>query len=181
MAEFRTLARTAAVVAGLACSSTAFAAPWDIDLVDAYFYRGYEWKMMSVPEGAVSQNRWAPNADRFTPEGQALTNPYPVNAATTADGEKLFNIYCATCHGLKGQGGAAVVDLSKGQRYPVPPPRLSGEGAVTPIRTDGYLYLTIRNGGALMGSYGSALDDQERWSIVSYIRTLDGAAYNGAN
>ena len=179
MAELRLAARVAAVAAGLSISSTAWALPWDIDMVDAYFYRGYEWNMMTVPDGAVSINRWTANADRMTPEGQALTNPYPVNDAFIAKGEHAFNIYCVACHGDKGAGGAPVMDNTNGKRYPVPAAMLSGEAAAPSFRSDGYLYLTIRNGAAVMSGYGQALDDDEMWAIVSYIRTLDGAAYTG--
>ena len=41
-------------------------------MVDAYFYRGYEWAMMNLPEGVVSRDLYVENADRMTPEGQAL-------------------------------------------------------------------------------------------------------------
>jgi mono/diheme cytochrome c family protein len=180
MADLRFAARITAVMAGLSISSTAMALPWDIDLVDAYFFRGYEWNMMTVPEGAVSMNRWAPNYDRMTPEGQGLRNPYNVDAAQVATGEKMFNTYCAACHGKNGgKGGAPVADNTSGMRYPILPPMLSGDGAITGLRSDGYLYLTIRNGAAVMSGYGQAMDDDEMWAIVSYIRTLDGAAYTG--
>ena len=179
MADLRFATRATAVALGLSLSSTAMALPWDIDMVDAYFYRGYEWNMMTVPDGAVSINRYAPNSDRMTPEGQALRNPYPVNTAAVAKGEQMFNTYCTACHGVKGQGGAPVADNSSGKRYPILPPMLSGDGAVTALRSDGYLYLTIRNGAAVMSGYGQAMDDDEMWAIVSYIRTLDGAAYSG--
>ncbi len=179
MAELRTLAAASLALVGLTAATPAHALPWDIDMVDAYFYRGYEWNMMTVPDGAVSQNRWAANNNRMTPEGQALTSPYPVNDASVASGMQMFNIYCAACHGAEGKGGAAVADNTSGKRYPVPPSMLSGAGAVSSMRSDGYLYLTIRNGAAVMPGYGQAMDDDEMWAIVSYIRTLDGAAYSG--
>jgi mono/diheme cytochrome c family protein len=72
-----------------------------------------------------------------------------------------------------------VADNTSGMRYPILPPMLSGDGAITGLRSDGYLYLTIRNGAAVMSGYGQAMDDDEMWAIVSYIRTLDGAAYTG--
>ena len=34
----------------------ASALPWDIDMVDAYFYRAYEWSMRGLPEGVVARN-----------------------------------------------------------------------------------------------------------------------------
>ncbi len=179
MADLRFAARTAAVALGLSFSSTAMALPWDIDMVDAYFYRGYEWNMMTVPDGAVSINRWAPNYNRMTPEGQALRNPYPVNEAFNAQGKQMFDIYCVACHGAEGKGGAPVADNTNGKRYPIPPAMLSGDGSISSMRSDGYLYLTIRNGAAVMPGYGQAMDDDEMWAIVSYIRTLDGAAFKG--
>lgn len=182
MSELRSLlSRLGAVALGLTLSTPAWALPWDIDLVDAYYYRGYEWKMMDVPEGAVSRNMWVANADRMTPEGQALTSPYPTNEAFIAKGERMFDVYCATCHGAQGLGGAEVANNESGKRYPVMPPRLSGDGNSSALRPDGYIYLTIRNGGAIMPSYGAAMNDDEMWAVVAYIRTLEGAAYNGGS
>lgn len=176
------LLRGAVAALGLLAASSASASPWDIDMVDAYFYRGYEWKMMQVPDGAVSVNRYAPNADRMTEAGKALTSPYPVDEKLLAKGERAFGNYCTACHGKLGQGGAAVADHNPAEgryRFPIMPPRLSGEGATTPSRTDGFLYLTIRNGAALMPGYSQALDNDEMWAIVAYMRTLDGAQYTG--
>jgi mono/diheme cytochrome c family protein len=171
----------AAAALGLLGSTVAWAFPWDIDMVDAYFFRAYEWSMMPLPEGVVSRDHYAQNGDRTTAEGVAMANPLePANAPTIAQGQHMFEVYCATCHGVEGKGGAEVVrnDPSLGvSRYPIPPPMLSGAGAISTMRSDGYIYLTIRNGGALMPAYGQAMDATETWAIVSYIRTLEGARY----
>ncbi len=164
-------------------STPAQAFPWDWDMVDGTFKRAYEWAMMNLPDGAVSINRYVPNADRMTPEGQALQNPLGATpaAADLATGERMFGIYCQTCHGVEGKGGAPVMlnDPANGiKRYPVPPPMLSGPGAITTARSDGYIYLTIRNGGAIMPGYGSSMEDQEIWATVAYLRTLEGAQYS---
>lgn len=176
------LLRGLAAALGLSFAAPAAANPWDIDMVDAYYYRGYEWKMMQVPEGSVSINRYAPNSDRMTDAGKAMTNPYPVDDKLLAKGERAFNNYCTACHGKLGQGGAPVADHNPAEgrhRFPIMPPRLSGEGATPPSRTDGFIYLTIRNGAALMSGYSQALDNDEMWAIVAYMRTLDGAQYTG--
>lgn len=168
-----------AAAAGLAlASSTAYAFWWDIDMVDAYFVRAYEAPMKGLPEDAVSQNRWVANYDRLTPEGQALENPYPADEAHLALGEEMFNIYCDTCHGAEGKGGAAVMKNGPGaNRYPVPPAMLAGPGNSSKLRSDGYIYLTIRNGGNIMKGYAISMNDEEMWSIVHYIRTLEDAQY----
>lgn len=166
--------------AALVASTAAWAFPWDIDMVDAEFFRAYEWTMMQPPEGAVSRDNYVANYSRDTPEGQGLANPYAVNDATLATGERMFEVYCQTCHGEMGTGGAEVMRNEPDvgiRRFPVPAPMLSGAGSVSSGRTDGYIYLTIRNGGAVMPGYKQAMSDEEMWATVAYIRTLDSAAY----
>jgi mono/diheme cytochrome c family protein len=129
------------------------------------------------------QTDWVTEFDRNT-EGDALQNPYgAADAHTLAKGKRLFQVSCAPCHGIDGTGGGPVTqnDPAKGlNRFPIPAPMLSGEGAVTGMRSDGYLYLTIRDGGAGLGAgmppYATSLTDRERWAIVSYMRTLEGGA-----
>ncbi len=177
--------------AGLFVAGMAWASPWDIDLVDAYTAKAYEWKMRANPVGAVQRAPTGPQTpgayqvayvapvDRAT-EADALVNPYPADAASLAEGKRLMQTTCAPCHGVDGKGGGPVThnDPSKDiRRFPLPAPLLSGPGAVSPVRSDGYIYATIRHGGALMPAYGISLTDHERWSIVSYIRTLEGAQY----
>ena len=45
---------------GLLASGTAIAFPWDIDLVDSKFLRGYEWRMMKPADGSISQEQASP-------------------------------------------------------------------------------------------------------------------------
>lgn len=164
----------------LLASGVAYAFPWDIDMVDAVYLRAYEWKMLPNPEGTVSRDNYVANHDRNSPEGMALTNPYTVDDALVAQGEQMFGVYCQTCHGKQGRGGAEVMknDPTVGMyRFPVAAPMLSGEGNVSVAYPDGKIYLTIRNGAAIMPGYGQAMNDQEMWAIVSYIRSLPNAQY----
>jgi mono/diheme cytochrome c family protein len=50
----------------------------------------------------------------------------------------------------------------------IPPPDLLGPDARG--RTDGYIYMYMRHGGAIMPSYGNALTQQNAWDLVNYIR-----------
>jgi mono/diheme cytochrome c family protein len=186
------------VALGLLAAGVAWASPWDIDMIDGVSSKAYEWRMLPArPEGTVQresawlkrpkasiayQNAYVEQADRTTPEGQALTSPLSGGEDDVARGKRLFGVTCAPCHGAEGRGGGAVTTNDPTanppiRRYPVPAPLLSGAGAVSAQRSDGYIYLTIRNGGAVMPAYGSSLTEEERWSIVAYIRTLDGGAY----
>jgi len=162
-------------------------------MVDSYAFKAYEWKMLPQPETSVQrqptgprgvaayQTAYVTQVDRQSSAVvDAMGNPFPTDEAHVAEGKRLFQVSCAPCHGMEGKGGGPVThhDPAKGfNRFPLPAPLLSGAGAVTAVRSDGYIYATIRNGGALMPAYGISLTEQERWSIVSYIRTLDGATY----
>ncbi len=182
------------LVAGLLVAGAAWSSPWDVDMVNARAFKAYAWKMRPpIPEGSVQrpaasvsraksngayQNDYITPVDRTKADGMA--DPYAVDAAAVAQGAKLFQVSCAPCHGVEGKGGGPVThnDPANGiNRFPVPAPMLSGDGAVSALRSDGYLYGTIRNGGAIMPRYGVSLTDQERWSVVAYIRTLDGTKY----
>lgn len=152
---------------------------WLVDMMDSQYIKAYETTMGGVPEGAVSRNRYVPNADRLTPAGQALTSPFAVDDALLAKGEWGYVTYCGPCHNPDGLGMGPVTqnDPAKGQkRFMVPGLALVGPTGIAKARSDGYLYLTIRNGGAIMPAYDWALEDDEMWGIVAYIRNLDAAA-----
>ena len=175
--------------AGLVASTAAWAFPWDIDMVDAVFLRAFEWEMRGEPEGSVSINRYRENCDptcsdpaEVQPEwnrddigGTVQTNPLTASDEVLEQGKFYFEVYCQTCHGVEGLGGAPVTNNEVGARYPAVP-MLSGPTAATAYRSDGWIYLTIRNGGINMPSYSYAMDDEQMWSVVSYLRTLPNAA-----
>ena len=154
---------------------------WFTDMMDAQMVKAYEREMAPLPEGVVSQNMYeaesvpAASIVRGSPEGDALTHSYEVDEAFVAQGETMFQTYCAPCHNADALGSGPVTQGAG--RYPVPGLPLAGDAAVSKIRSDGYIYLTIRNGGAIMPAHGWAMDDNEMWSVVEYIRTLDGAQY----
>ena len=152
---------------------------WFIDMMDADFVRAYEEPMRQLPEGVVSRNMYSGDYDlstRTTPEGQALTHAYEVNDDFLATGEWNYNTYCTPCHG-DGLGGGLATNNSNGRRLPVPGAVLVGDAGVIKNYTDGYVYLTIREGAAVMPGYSWAMSDEEMWSVVEYLRTQPGGAY----
>lgn len=169
-------------------SGAALAFPWDIDMVDSPAFKAYEWKMRPLPEGSVARkgatditNVTRMNADMSTPEGKAVANPYAADEANLARGKHLFEVYCQTCHGVGGAGGAPVGDNNPAagkRRFLIPIPNLVGETGRAPIRTDGEIYLTVRNGKGAMPGYSWAMTEEEMWATVAYLRTLPGGAQN---
>jgi len=160
-------------------STAAFGLPWDIDMADSQAVRGYEEQLVGVPEGVVAQDHllsprsFAANYKRGTPEGNALQAPFPAAGDALATGEKMYNTYCSPCH---GSDGVNLGPVAQPGRYPGVV-ALAGANGIAKNRTDGWIYLTIRNGGAIMPSYSWAMSDTEIWSLVHYVRTLDNARY----
>ena len=84
----------------------------------------------------------------------------------------MYNIYCTPCHG----DGETVGPVGEPGRFPGVV-SLAGAAGVAKLRTDGWIYLTIRNGGAIMPYYGWAMSDDEIWATVHYIRTMPNSQY----
>jgi mono/diheme cytochrome c family protein len=174
--------RTLIVAASLAAlGAVAWAFPWDTDMVDSVYKRAFSWEMMTLPENTISRNRSRIEGDRTHPVSQALTGP-EASPADLAEGKRLFDIYCTACHGADGKGGAAVTDNKSGNRYRIPAPTLSGGQSSVKSRSDGYLFFLVRDGkknnkGAnTMPGYSYAMEDKDVWSLVAYLRTMDGNA-----
>jgi mono/diheme cytochrome c family protein len=148
-------------------------------MADGATVKAYEAQMPGLPEGVVSQpsmsspKTYTVNFVRGSDAGQALVSSYPADAETLALGGKMYGIYCTPCHGVDGVNLGAVAQPG---RLPGVVP-LAGPAGVAKNRNDGWIYLTIRNGGAIMPPYGHAMSDREMWSTVAYVRTLDNAKY----
>ncbi len=87
-------------------------------------------------------------------------------------GQKLYSIYCATCHGVDGYGNGPVNQRAIEKEEPkwVPASNLHTEEIRG--RVEGHLYNSIRNGIRNMPAYGSQIDVHDRWAIVAYVRAL---------
>jgi len=162
----------------LGVSTAAFGLPWDIDMADSQALDAYRLLMKGLPEGVVAQEnvltptRFTPRYDRATPEGQALTPPFPATPEVLAEGQRMYGIYCTPCHG----DGQNLGTVAQPGRFPGVVP-LSGPAGVAKMRSDGWIFNTIRYGGAVMPAYGWAMNDHEMWSIVHYVRTLPQSQY----
>lgn len=160
-------------------SGVAFGLPWDIDMADAQSVKAYEQAMRPLPEGVISQPNllspfpYSPNYTRGSAEGEALVNPVPDDAEHLAKGEKMFATYCTPCHG----DGINLGPVAAPGRFPGVAVLAGAQGRAKQ-RSDGWIYLTVRNGGGLMPPYGWSMNDEEMWSVVRYVRTLPDSQYH---
>ena len=91
-----------------------------------------------------------------------------------ATGQQKFNITCAMCHGVNGEGDGPINERAKSVGASatgwVQPSNMTDD--IRRARPDGHLYNTINNGIRKMGGYGTQLSVDERWAVVAYVRTL---------
>lgn len=80
-------------------------------------------------------------------------------------GQERFDIYCAVCHGLSGEGNGEVVQRG----FPAPPSYHSERLRNAPI---GHFFDVITNGYGVMYSYAARVEPADRWAIAAYIRAL---------
>jgi len=107
-----------------------------------------------------------------TGDGYAISADYkPWIAATednVAEGERLYNIYCWSCHGKKGKNDGPIF---KSKKIPAPswPDYQSDYIKELPV---GKAYHTITYGKGLMGSHAFMLNPEERWKVIHYVKSL---------
>jgi mono/diheme cytochrome c family protein len=174
-----------AAVAGAALSmpaTYAHAFPWSTDM-----YRGPQEPPLAIaprvmPDGVLPIDGIHYNAHYGQPQGipeakadppmklELMTvkmhNPLHADSVNLAKGKELFENTCSPCHGVTGAGNGTVAHLLQ---HP-PKNLLTGVSKNLP---DGYIYGYIRNGGIWMPSYDDAMNSNERWQVVLYVRELE--------
>ncbi len=110
------------------------------------------------------------DADTATimPAMERYANPVLVTDKGLAMGQKNFGIYCSICHGSNGQGKGYLVT---GTTYGQVPANLMDPRFLYGA-SDAWFYHVLQYGKNSMGSYAYALNREQRWEIVHYIRSL---------
>jgi mono/diheme cytochrome c family protein len=105
----------------------------------------------------------------------ALVNPLPLTEKNLVEGKHFFTVFCAPCHGDKGDGQGHIVKLDKGISG-VPAyhgaDAVSSRGGLMKDMPAGKIYHTIMYGLNAMGSHASQLTPTERWKVVMYVQQL---------
>ena len=113
----------------------------------------------ATPAISLAQDAHYHNAPTSTAHQK---NPLAGQHAAVAAGAKLYTANCAGCHGATGQGSGNIPALSQGPTQSVP------DGEVFWFITTG----SVANG---MPAWGS-LAEEQRWQIVSYLKSLKDSA-----
>lgn len=94
-----------------------------------------------------------------------LKSPLDSTQVDLKKGKELYDIYCAICHGTKGDGQGQLVKREKILGIP----RYDDAGRNI---NEGSIYHTIHYGKNAMGSYANQLKEEERWQVVAYVLKL---------
>lgn len=139
--------------------------------------RGWDWNRMRT------QPRYEPYRDsKFFADGKAMqlppmgtmsrekgeeaAIPIVVTDALIARGASRFRIYCAVCHGDRGDGVSIVASNMEQPKPPsliVPPVSLMPASVIATI---------ITNGAGTMPSFASELSHADRQAVAAYVGTL---------
>ncbi len=114
---------------------------------------------LSAP--VLAQGPWvAPAAEK------PKKNPLPANAASIAQGKKVAGVNCVSCHGATGKGdGAAAAAIN--------PKPADWTSKNVQAQSDGEIFWKLSNGRGPMPPW-KFLPENDRWALVSYIRSLAG-------
>lgn len=98
--------------------------------------------------------------------------PISVDASTMKRGQERFNIYCATCHGLAGDGDGLITQraLELEQGTWVKP--VSFHSDAVRSQPVGRLFHSVTNGVRKMPAMGDLVPVNDRWAILLYVRAL---------
>lgn len=91
--------------------------------------------------------------------------PFEVTEENLAVGNKLYTVYCAVCHGDKGDGQGILVQREK--FLGIPSYADAGRNIVP-----GGIYHVETYGLNSMGSYASQTNEKERWQIAMHVMDL---------
>lgn len=98
-------------------------------------------------------------------KARARHNPFEGDPEAVAAGGKLFEQHCAECHGKKGRGSMRGANLLREEVQQATP---------------GTLFWVLTNGVVRHGMpVWSKLPEQQRWQLVTFLRSLTGPSAIG--
>jgi mono/diheme cytochrome c family protein len=128
--------------------------------------------LRAPPSGTIARGQ-LPLHYQATPEdalraGRELQNPFSQNdAARQQRGSEVFTNFCYACHGPLGEGNGPVTQRG----FPVPASLLADRAVQM---KDGQMFHVLTYGQGRMPSLASALSRDDRWSVILFVRTLQG-------
>jgi cytochrome c553 len=126
----------------------------------------------TIPRGFVPFE-YDNTLDDYLKAGIELTNPLEVNLKNMEEGEVLYGMFCAHCHGKDGDGKGSIQHPLYGA-VPSYVDDLLVRRSGTSMKNllDGHMYHAITYGFNAMGPHASLISSEERWKIIMYVNQL---------
>jgi mono/diheme cytochrome c family protein len=97
---------------------------------------------------------------------KAMKNPSKGDASSVKVGKLMYAKYCKSCHGSMGEGDGPKASSMKTKIE-------SFKDSKFQAQTDGEIYYQTIKGRDDMPAFEKKLvDDEDRWAVVNYVRTL---------
>jgi len=115
--------------------------------------------------------------------GGAWATTFPVQPTREMmdRGQERFNVFCAPCHGLVGEGGATGIVSVRALRREEPKWVLPLSLHSQSVRKQplGQVFNTITHGIRTMPAYGPQIPVADRWAILLYVQALERSRHAG--
>jgi len=120
-------------------------------------------------EGTVARGHQLPDHLREGDSNayKSFTTTMKFNEDEMKEGGRLFNIYCAICHGQALDGNGPL--YASGKFAAMPANFKDGKYLHMPV---GQMFAAAKYGKGMMGSYASQLDIKQRWMVIAYIKKM---------
>ncbi len=123
----------------------------------------------TIPRGVYMPFHYPNTPEGYNAAGKEVKCPIEATPENLLEGQRLFNIYCAICHGEDGNADGTIV---KNGKFPPPPSYFSNTLLALPI---GKMFFTVHYGKNMMGSYASQLNQEQIWKVLSYVKSMQKA------
>tara|TARA_B100000902_G_C27284223_1_gene903533 strand:+ start:857 stop:1456 length:600 start_codon:yes stop_codon:yes gene_type:complete len=109
----------------------------------------------------------------YLKSGKELINPLENNLKNLEEGEALYVMFCAHCHGKNGDGNGSIQHPLYGAVPSYSDDLLMRRSGTTMKGlSDGHIYHAITYGFNAMGPHASQISSEERWKIIMYVNEL---------
>ncbi len=113
--------------------------------------------LLTYSIAVFSQSDWEVPDDK-----KAVTSPVTVSADLLEKGADLFTKNCASCHG----------EIGTESYLPLTPSPGDPASERFQVQTSGALFYKITSGRVAMPSFDKTLSEDERWTIIAYIKSF---------
>lgn len=118
----------------------------------------------SIPRGFTPYE--IPNTEEgYNTAKATLVSPLAAGEYDEAKAKELFTVYCAICHGDKGDGKG---NLAKREKFAGVPTYNDPARGIT----EGSVFHVVTYGRNMMGSHANQLNQNERWQVARYVMKL---------